>query len=511
LAKRVDRAADRASPKRARLPVVLMMPGNSGGGDHDFFDQHLKKMMCAPSFVDQPPAWVPPTGAHSTHHQAERSLHQAEPHHQAELAPSRNMRKIESASEVSTRSSDRSRDHTPAPTAPGSGLHGGSSFPATQSNPTAPVSGLHGVGSFPATPSHYRVNSVIDSPGGPRLLDNPHMDSRCSSRTGSSQHLPASPQPTRASAWSSPAPSGHLPPAAIQAAAADVSRSSSSAGAWNRGVDHNQVTEWNERMHGADQRYTPAVDQKKTECVRCFQKGQSYFDHACPKCGDIVCFSCLEDFRLILHNYRCPSCGEYEENQAALRSEMWMLNTYRNSQRAWTSLRTNVSGLFSGNGLFSLDPCAGGPTRRHPLEYRHNQNQAGAIGLECQTEIIVAEPAETPGSFGRPPSPPRPPRGERAEPDHQTRPPVAWSDAPGAALAAGLFNIGPLAPPTSDLSQASTRSTGSNGRPRNSGSGGYPGAAASDPWSSRGAQSPADNRGGHGPAHQTRLPYEMRP
>lgn len=84
-------------------------------------------------------------------------------------------------------------------------------------------------------------------------------------------------------------------------------------------------------------------------CCRCRHESASYFDHHCPKCPAIMCVSCLEDFRLILKNYRCPACGDEKANQEALENEVRVLNAYRVTERTFGSIRQSIAGFFGLN------------------------------------------------------------------------------------------------------------------------------------------------------------------
>eukprot|EP00929_Paragymnodinium_shiwhaense_P029587 TRINITY_DN16915_c0_g2_i1.p1 TRINITY_DN16915_c0_g2~~TRINITY_DN16915_c0_g2_i1.p1 ORF type:complete len:475 (-),score=71.85 TRINITY_DN16915_c0_g2_i1:316-1740(-) len=91
--------------------------------------------------------------------------------------------------------------------------------------------------------------------------------------------------------------------------------------------------------------------QQDVRCCRCHQVAGSYFDHKCPRCNVIVCESCLDDFRMILHSYRCPKCGEEKANQEALQQQVWLLNAYRTTRRTLSSIGESIANFFSsGSG-----------------------------------------------------------------------------------------------------------------------------------------------------------------
>merc|ERR1719188_2188524 len=85
----------------------------------------------------------------------------------------------------------------------------------------------------------------------------------------------------------------------------------------------------------------------KLRCCRCKQITTSYFDHHCPKCDAIVCISCLDDFRLILSNFRCPHCGDEASNQQALQREIWFINAYRSTERVLGALGQAAISVFT--------------------------------------------------------------------------------------------------------------------------------------------------------------------
>lgn len=275
---------------------------------------------------------------------------------------------------------------------------------------------------------------------------------------------------------------------------------SSSACAWTNAAHQTDVTELSGQIYGGNACNAMGELPRKVECVRCGQTNASYFDHSCPKCAATVCFSCLDDFRLILNSYRCPQCGDQEENQAVLASEMWMLNAYRGAQHAWTAFRMNMSDL-----LASVDPCSVGPLRRQPVEYAQSNMQLQAeqvYAAQRASELAHAAKAVQPASFGRPPSPPRQRASLAAAPDHQTRPPATWSEVPGAAEVAARWGA---APQTLDSSSASVHGHRTNSRGGGGGTGYSAGTASAVPvdyvlGASR------DGRSGSGSAHQTRLP-----
>jgi len=86
---------------------------------------------------------------------------------------------------------------------------------------------------------------------------------------------------------------------------------------------------------------------KQDRCCRCAMPvGGSYFDHTCPKCSAIICRACLEDLKCVVNSYRCPSCGDSENNEETLKNTLWSLKMYRSAQRAVSAVPTLMAGLF---------------------------------------------------------------------------------------------------------------------------------------------------------------------
>lgn len=89
----------------------------------------------------------------------------------------------------------------------------------------------------------------------------------------------------------------------------------------------------------------PSSTEEK-RCCRCGQATTSYFDHTCPQCAAIMCTGCLDDFRLILHSFRCPACGDERASQASLQQEIMLLNAYRGTSRVFSGIGESIAGLF---------------------------------------------------------------------------------------------------------------------------------------------------------------------
>lgn len=445
----------------------------------DFFDQHLKKMMCAPSFVDQPRKWAIPKssatpGAPFVDPGQRRALEDvslraqncrsltSKGHRDVSPIPGCNMKKIVSSSEASTRDSVggcSSRDQTPVP--------------------TASCSSMHDTSSFPTPASQIVASGSLDALGDSQVFANKPLVSRCSSKSRATM------SPRRRTVL--PLESITVcPPLGYR------EKASSSVCAPKRDVQHADVTEWVGQIYGGNACTAKDDQPRRLECVRCGKKQASYFDHCCPKCKATVCISCLDDFRLIINSYRCPQCGDQEENQAVLSSELWMIDAYRGAQHAWTALRLNVASLLS-----SVDPCTVQPLHRQPIHCHQHEfllQAEQAYTARRAAELATAAVPAAPSYIGRPPSPPRPSAGDAAVPEYQTRPPVTWSDTPGAANAAARWG-GAL-----QASNDSSTLVAPHGHRSVTPVGGRTGPIEYVRGATR------NGRSGEGAAHQTRLP-----
>jgi len=121
---------------------------------------------------------------------------------------------------------------------------------------------------------------------------------------------------------------------------------------------------------------------EELRCCRCQRTANSYFDHKCNTCQSIMCVDCLEDFRQILHSYRCPRCGEEQQNQEALRQEIWMLNIHRSTQRAFNMLGESFSGWFAFAGADGATRSCHAP----PLQRTRSQGHSGDHPLTDEME-----------------------------------------------------------------------------------------------------------------------------
>lgn len=141
---------------------------------------------------------------------------------------------------------------------------------------------------------------------------------------------------------------------------------------------------------------------EESRCHRCGQRDGSYFDHSCPKCNAIVCLACLDDFRLILHSFRCPRCGEMEKNQESLKKEIWSINAYRTARRAFTSLGSAFTHLFQRDGVStsSASRLADQPpaTPRHWESPKPTQTMTERDTTPCDITPRESNPCDNPHS-----------------------------------------------------------------------------------------------------------------
>eukprot|EP00446_Apocalathium_sp_SHHI-4_P086774 CAMPEP_0177475236 /NCGR_PEP_ID=MMETSP0369-20130122/22920_1 /TAXON_ID=447022 ORGANISM="Scrippsiella hangoei-like, Strain SHHI-4" /NCGR_SAMPLE_ID=MMETSP0369 /ASSEMBLY_ACC=CAM_ASM_000364 /LENGTH=453 /DNA_ID=CAMNT_0018950335 /DNA_START=39 /DNA_END=1399 /DNA_ORIENTATION=- len=164
---------------------------------------------------------------------------------------------------------------------------------------------------------------------------------------------------------------------------------------------------------------TSGSEKKSSRCCRCKQPCTSYFDHACPKCRGIVCVACLDDFRMILTTYRCPKCGEDEENRATLQHEVVAINLYRSVARVASVVGSVARGLVMSPNLSSQRQ----PGKKH------------AMGASDPVVRAQANPDATP-----------------ATPEHHTRLPANWYHGALPSLSGGKSPAAPKAQEHDDIS-----------------------------------------------------------
>lgn len=82
------------------------------------------------------------------------------------------------------------------------------------------------------------------------------------------------------------------------------------------------------------------------QCCRCKRPAESYLDHHCPECKAVVCLDCLMDLRLLLTNFRCPRCGDEAANQEKLQDEIWMINAYRSTHKIFGTIGRTFTEIF---------------------------------------------------------------------------------------------------------------------------------------------------------------------
>lgn len=124
----------------------------------------------------------------------------------------------------------------------------------------------------------------------------------------------------------------------------------------------------------------------------------------------MVCLDCLNDYRLILSNYRCLQCHDEESNREVLRRNLWLINTYKSTNRMMGALRKVFCGppCLSDEGQpITIERAASGRDRRE------------------------ANGTRLPEHLASPPS---------GEAQHGTRLPVNWQEV-SAASAAGVGKL----------------------------------------------------------------------
>lgn len=186
------------------------------------------------------------------------------------------------------------------------------------------------------------------------------------------------------------------------------------------------------------------------DCVRCGNSTSSSFDHACPKCGAVVCLACLDDLRFILHSFRCPRCQNEAESQAALAAELLLINAYRSTSRVLGNLGSSLQRAF-GLGGTAPEPeaPASEPTDLPVRKASWARKDAPGIqearpvsGLAPSTSSLFVPP-EARIEVSQPP--------DGVAPEQRTRLPADWRRGGGEAATGRGPNSGET-PPTPCLS-----------------------------------------------------------
>lgn len=177
-------------------------------------------------------------------------------------------------------------------------------------------------------------------------------------------------------------------------------------------------------------------------CIQCGSQAveRSSFDHNCPKCGVLVCYNCVDDFRLIIDSYRCPQCGDEEANQALLTNTAWLRNVFRKAKTAYFSLGESWKTLFTidpGNGMSKPE----GTTPLHCCaKSTALSTDSAQVNVDAMCPSLTynrappgAAPSRRPQTQCRPPSAVAAPAAAASTaPDHRTRLPAGWTEAMGA-------------------------------------------------------------------------------
>jgi len=177
------------------------------------------------------------------------------------------------------------------------------------------------------------------------------------------------------------------------------------------------------------------------QCVQCGAQAveASSFDHTCPRCNVVVCYQCVDDFRLIISSYRCPHCGDEKENQALLTNSAWQRNMLRSAKTVYKSIGD------SWNALFTFEEPSGNSASGQAGGAIICGQQIG--GVACfnafDSNASMAPPTGQPqrqAPMGRNPQGVHVAREPHAtlEPDHRTRLPAGWEEGAGLHGAAIL-------------------------------------------------------------------------
>lgn len=179
-------------------------------------------------------------------------------------------------------------------------------------------------------------------------------------------------------------------------------------------------------------------------CVQCGAQASelSSFDHTCPKCGVVVCYNCVDDFRLIIPSYQCPHCGEQQANQAELIRTAWLRNMLRSAKSVYRSINE------SWNAMFLPESCDTRPLCGNAMD--SEVNRSGNQRLPCGAYPLQAAPsregpmklsnssaANTPNKSAESASP-----AEASMPEHRTRLPAGWEEGAGLHGQALLQRMG---------------------------------------------------------------------
>lgn len=179
-------------------------------------------------------------------------------------------------------------------------------------------------------------------------------------------------------------------------------------------------------------------------CIQCGSQAveRSSFDHNCPKCGVLVCYNCVDDFRLIIASYQCPQCGDEEANQALLTNTAWLRNVFRKAKTAYFSFGESWKALFTADaedrtskleGITPLHRCCATSTALSTDSAQVNVD-AMCPSLTYSRAPPGPAPSRRPQTQAFPPFEVGAPVTGAAStpPDHRTRLPAGWTEAMGA-------------------------------------------------------------------------------
>lgn len=129
---------------------------------------------------------------------------------------------------------------------------------------------------------------------------------------------------------------------------------------------------------------------KADTCVRCKKALESFLDHRCPNCGTAVCVKCVNKFPV--NWFRCKTCGDQEANQQILRNNLWIIDAYNSTTKAFKSLGKSFASFSTWL------PCRNQETAQSLKDSTVTQLRGGQAP---QDSVIPADRTHLPSSFSR--------------------------------------------------------------------------------------------------------------
>lgn len=191
-----------------------------------------------------------------------------------------------------------------------------------------------------------------------------------------------------------------------------------------------------------------------SRCLQCRQEPSSYLDHTCPKCGAMVCATCLEDFKMVAASYRCPRCGDEQASQERLQRNLWMINAMRSTQLAFgqlgRSIQDGIADLFEPDAVD--DDPAPKPQEQPPdgssflLPSTDTQRvlspgqNSGGLPVTARAGDGICSGPTYQARRGKSEEAANVTKPDQSKPEHRTRPPADWFQGTGAGMAS-LFGV----------------------------------------------------------------------